>query len=68
MGKTFTLGEAQTLLPVLEALLLRAQQAAIRGAELELAMEALNRRIFLAGGMSVDVVAAARRRAARPWS
>ncbi len=65
MGKTFTLSEAQTLLPVLESLLRRAQRAALRGAELELAMEELNRRIFLAGGMSVDIVAAARRRAER---
>ena len=65
MGKTFTLIEAQTLLPVLEALLLRAQRAALRGAELELAMEELSRRIFLSGGMSVDIVSAARRRAER---
>jgi len=65
MGKTFSLGEAQTLLPVLEALLLRAQQAAVRAAELELEMEALNRKIFLSGGMQVDVGSAARRRAER---
>ncbi len=65
MGKTFTLSEAQTLLPVLEALLLRAQRAALRGAELELEMETLNRRIFLSGGMHVDVASAARRRAER---
>ena len=65
MGKTFTLSEAHTLLPVLEALVLRAQRAAIRGAELELEMEQLNRRIFLTGGMLVDVSAAARRKAER---
>lgn len=65
MGKTFTLSEAQTLLPVLEALALRAQQAAIRGAELEIEMEALNRRIFLSGGMHVDVASSSRRRAER---
>ncbi len=65
MSKTFTLSEAQTLLPVLEALVLRAQSAARRGAQLELEMEHLNRRIFLAGGMHVDVGPAARRRAER---
>ncbi len=65
MGKTFTLIEAQTLLPVLEALVLRAQRAAVRGAELEMEMEELNRRIFLSGGLRVDVRSAARRRAER---
>lgn len=68
MGKTFTLGEAQTLLPVLEALILRVQRATVRGAELELEMEELNRMIFLSGGMHVDVAAAARRRAERDRS
>jgi hypothetical protein len=65
MAKTFSLGEAQTLLPVLEALVLRAQRLAVRGAEFDLEMERLNQRIFLAGGMHVDVAAAARRRAER---
>ncbi len=65
MSKTFTLGEAQTLLPVLEALLKRARIAALRGVELELEMQRLSHRIFLSGGMHVDVAAAARRRAER---
>ncbi|GAC1358555.1 MAG: hypothetical protein NVSMB3_05650 [Acidobacteriaceae bacterium] len=65
MRKTFTLSEAQTLLPVLEALVHRAQSAAVRGAELELEMETLNRRIFLSGGLQVDIASAARRRAER---
>ena len=65
MSKTFTLGEAQTLLPVLEALLVRARDAALRGAELELEMQQLSHRIFLSGGMHVDVSVAARRRAER---
>ena len=63
--KMFTLGEAQMLLPVLEDLLLRARDAATRAAELEAEMQELNQRIFLAGGMYVNVVAAARRRAER---
>lgn len=65
MSKTFTLSEAQTLLPVLESLLQRARNSALEGAELELEMHQLNHRIFLSGGMHVDVVAAARRRETR---
>lgn len=65
MSKTFTLGEAQTLLPVVEALLRRAQTAGLRADELELEMQRLNNRIFLSGGMHVDVTTAARRRAER---
>ena len=63
MSKTFTLGEAQTLLPVVEALLRRTQAAGIRVAELEYEMQQLSQRIFLSGGMHVDVIVAARRRA-----
>jgi hypothetical protein len=63
--KTFTVGEAQVLLPVLEALLRRAQTMAARADELEREMQALSQRIFLSGGMHVDVVAAARRRGER---
>jgi hypothetical protein len=62
LNKVFTLGEAQTLLPVVEALLLRAQAAAARAEELENEMQQLSQRIFLSGGMHVDVSAAARRR------
>ena len=63
MSKTFTLSEAQTLLPVVEALLRRAQEAAVRAGELEQEMQHLSHRIFISGGMYVDVSAAARRRA-----
>lgn len=65
VGKTFTIDEAKTLLPVLSALLLRARDAAIRAGLLEEAMQELSQRIFLSGGMHVDVPAAARRRAER---
>ncbi len=65
MSKTFTLSEAQTLLPVVEALLRRAQASASRNEELELQMQHLSQRIFLAGGMHIDVSAAAKRRAER---
>ena len=65
MSKTFTLNEAQTLLPVLEALLRKARAAGIRTGELELEMQQLAQRIFLAGGMHVNVAQAAKRRAER---
>ena len=65
MGKTFTLEEAKTLLPVLGALLLRARQSAVRANGFESEMQELSQRIFLSGGLHVDVTAAARRRAER---
>lgn len=65
MSKLFTLQEAQTLLPVLDALLKRARTAALKSAEIELEMQRLSHRIFLTGGMHVDVAVAARRRAER---
>jgi hypothetical protein len=65
LSKTFTLHEAQMLLPVLEALLRKAQAAGARAGELEREMQQLSQRIFMAGGMHVDVVKAAKRRAER---
>jgi hypothetical protein len=65
VSKTFTLGEAQTLLPVLESLLKRAQAAGVRAAELGFEMQQLSQRIHLAGGMHVNVAQTARRRAER---
>jgi hypothetical protein len=63
LSKTFTLNEAQMLLPVVEALLRKAQASGSRVAELEYEMQQLSHRIFLSGGMHVDVTVAARRRA-----
>lgn len=63
VSKTFTIGEAQTLLPVLEALLRRAKAATARGLHIDREMQILSQRIFLSGGMHVNVAAAARRRA-----
>ena len=65
MAKTFTLEEAKTLLPVLGALLRRAREAAVRAGGFEAEMQELSQKIFLSGGMHVDVPAAARRRAER---
>ena len=65
MSKIFTLSEAQTLLPVVEALLKKAQAAGTRAAVIEAEMQELTQRIFLSGGMRVNVAATARRRAER---
>ena len=62
MSKVFTLGEAQTLVPVLGALVRRAREAAVRANDIDNEMQALSQRIFLSGGLHVDVAAAAKRR------
>lgn len=58
--RTFTLPEAQTLLPILDALLQRAQAAAAVGAAREHALQALSQAIFLSGGLRVDLAEVAR--------
>jgi hypothetical protein len=63
--RTFTLDEAQSLLPVLESLLRSAITAKTLIDEIEAEQQALNHRIFLQGGTHVDVVAVARRKAER---
>ena len=65
MSKTFTLSEAQMLLPVVESLLRKARAAGARASELEQEMQQLSQRIFMSGGMQVNVAQAARRRAER---
>jgi hypothetical protein len=65
VDRMFTLEEANALLPELAALLERARDAAVRAGGFEREMQELSQRIFLAGGMHVDVAAAARRRAER---
>lgn len=53
--KTFTLDEAQSLLPVLESLLRRALESKQAAEEVDAQLAELSRRIYLAGGMRVDV-------------
>lgn len=60
--KTFTLDEAQALLPILESLLNRAIEAKTAATELQEEMTSLSRRIFLSGGMKVDIAAVRKRR------
>jgi hypothetical protein len=64
-SRTFTLDEAQDLLPVLESLL----RGSIDGKKLiesvDAELQAIAHKIFLSGGMSIDVVHLARRKAQR---
>ncbi|HVC48448.1 MAG TPA: DUF2203 domain-containing protein [Terracidiphilus sp.] len=61
--KTFTLDEAQALLPVLEALLKRALESKHAAEEAETSLSALAQRIYLAGGMRVNVAEVSKQRA-----
>jgi hypothetical protein len=61
--KTFTLEEAQSLLPVLESLLRRAMESKLAADELEAGRAELARRIYVSGGMKVDLGAVTRQRA-----
>jgi len=65
MARTFTVAEAETLLPVLESLLRSAIEAKTLIEEVEAEQQELANRIFLNGGTRVDVVAVARRRVER---
>jgi hypothetical protein len=61
--KTFTLEEAQSLLPVLESLLKRAMEGKQAAEQVEASLADLSRRIYISGGMKVDVGKVARERA-----
>jgi hypothetical protein len=63
--KTFTLEEAQTLLPVLRSLLQRSIDGKKLIEQTEKEFQDLNHRILLSGGLFVDVPKVARRRAER---
>jgi hypothetical protein len=60
--KTFTFDEAQSLLPVLEALLKRAIEGKKAAEQVETEISDLARRIYLSGGMKVDTSQVARQR------
>jgi hypothetical protein len=61
--KTFTIDEAQSLLPVLESLLKRAIEGKQAAEQVESGISELARRIYLSGGMKVDSGRVARQRA-----
>jgi len=63
--RTFTLDEAQSLLPVLESLLRTAITGKKLMDEVDAELQAIAHRIFLNGGTHVDVVPLARRKAER---
>jgi hypothetical protein len=60
--KTFTLDEAQSLLPLMESLLKRAIESKQAAQEAETRIGELSRRIYLSGGMRVNVAEAGRMR------
>jgi hypothetical protein len=62
MPRTFTLSEAETLLPVLESLLRSAMQAKALIEEVEAELEALKSRIFINGGTFVNILAVSKRK------
>ena len=64
-NRTFTLEEAQSLLPVLESLLRAAISAKKLMEEVAAEHQALTHRVFLNGGTYLDVVPLARRKAER---
>ena len=61
--KTFTIDEAQSLLPVLEALLKRALDGKKTAEQVEGELSDLARRIYLSGGMKVDAAIVGKQRA-----
>ena len=61
--KTFTLEEAQSMLPVVESLLNRAIEAKQAAEAIDEELSALSRRIYVSGGMHIDIVKVAARRA-----
>jgi hypothetical protein len=66
--RTFTLDEAHSLLPILESLLRTAIHAKKLMEEVDAEVQALHHRIFLNGGMFLDIVPLARRKAERAKS
>jgi hypothetical protein len=65
MSRTFILDEAQDLLPVLESLLRTSIEGKILIESVDAEFTALAHRIFINGGMSLNVVQIARRKADR---
>jgi len=63
--RTFTLDEAQTLLPILESLLKQGIEGKKLIEEIDAELQATAHRVFLNGGTLLNVVQLARRRAER---
>jgi hypothetical protein len=65
MSRTFTLSEAESLLPILESLLRSAMQAKALIEEVDAELESLKSRIFVNGGTFVNALAVSRRKGER---
>jgi hypothetical protein len=63
--RTFTLDEAQSLLPVLESLLRTAMAGKKLMEDVDAEMQAVGHRVFLKGGTHLNIVPLARRKAER---
>jgi len=63
--RTFTLKEAQDLLPVLKSLIRQAIDGRKRAEEIDAEFQQVNSRIMMHGGISLDIVPLARLRAER---
>lgn len=63
--RTFTLEEAQLLLPVLESLLKQAIQAKKLVEQIDKEFQDLNHKIFLVGGLLINIAKTATRKAER---
>src|SRR5215470_13199768 len=63
--KTFTLDEAQSLLPILESLLKQAIQGKKLIEEVDAELQGVAHRVFLNGGTLLNIVQLARRKAER---
>jgi hypothetical protein len=63
--RTFTLAEAQALVPVLESLLRRAMEGKKIIQEVEAELQETRQQVFVRGGMFLDIIALARRKAQR---
>ncbi len=61
--RTFTIDEAQSLLPVLESLLKRAMEGRRSAQEIESGLSGLAQRIYFSGGMRVNTGDIAKQRA-----
>lgn len=61
--KTFSLEEAQTLIPVLESLMKNARESKTTAEDIAGELQALSQRIFLNGGTLVRIAEVARQRA-----
>ncbi len=64
-NRTFTLNEAQQLLPVLENMLRQAIEGKKRSEEIDGQFQQVNSRIMMNGGVMLDIVPLARLRAER---